>query len=131
MLCTDCKHLKLVKRIVTFQKVLYWKGFVAQYGNSFTVMACFSRCFCKLYVIFRRHTWIWTPFASRWNSCCFILNFCFSHPFEPWPQPVVTMTMNPDDLSDLEVLYENTIVQALRTRYNREKYYVSSYFISI
>lgn len=33
------------------------------------------------------------------------------------------MAMNPDDLSDLEVLDENTIVQALRTRYNREKYY--------
>lgn len=41
------------------------------------------------------------------------------------------MTMNPDDLSELEVLDENTIVQALRTRYNREKYYVSSYLISI
>lgn len=38
------------------------------------------------------------------------------------------MAMNPDDLSDLEVLDENTIVQALRTRYNKEKFYVSSTF---
>ncbi|XP_062596974.1 uncharacterized protein LOC134258441 [Saccostrea cucullata] len=33
------------------------------------------------------------------------------------------MAMNPDDLSDLEVLDENTIVQALRTRYNKDKFY--------
>nr|AAY86556.1 chitin synthase [Atrina rigida] len=31
--------------------------------------------------------------------------------------------MKPDDLSDLEVLDENTIVQALRTRFNKEKFY--------
>ena len=40
------------------------------------------------------------------------------------------MTLNPDDLSDLEVLDENTIVQALRSRYNKEKYYVSILSIS-
>ena len=33
--------------------------------------------------------------------------------------------MKPDDLSDLEVLDENTIVQALKSRYNKDKYYVS------
>lgn len=44
---------------------------------------------------------------------------------------VVTMTLNPDDLSDLEVLDENTIVQALRSRYNKEKFYVSFYSVYI
>jgi len=33
--------------------------------------------------------------------------------------------MRPDDLSNLEVLDENTIVQALRGRFHKEKYYVS------
>lgn len=39
--------------------------------------------------------------------------------------------MNLDDFSDLEVLDENIIVQVLRIWYNREKYYVSFYFVSI
>lgn len=33
--------------------------------------------------------------------------------------------MRPEDLSNLDVLDENTIVQALRGRFHKDKYYVS------
>lgn len=35
--------------------------------------------------------------------------------------------MQPDDLSTLEVLDENTIVHALRGRFKQEKFYVSTF----
>ena len=65
------------------------------------------------------------------SYCMFMLSSCIFQSSIWTLTSVVTMTLNPDDLSDLEVLDENTIVQALRSRYNKEKFYVSFYSVYI